>query len=247
MNITVEQMARKQCEELYDLNHVKVKIRTSWHLGFCMPDEQGDREETALFNTLTYGDYHILEKATSYEVEVGEKFGGEKVTTQVMEINEYKRLLIKRCLVDWSLDIPIVRDQYGWMTAECYNRVSCIAAPLLEVIVRKFEESIEITEAEEEKITRQAVALFSKTGHGVNDACEAVSLFCTLGNFSEKFGINRDDLPRMPYKDYLLLKIMMAKEGDSLRSQQTKSGSGKSSGNARSNRGMRIPLPGSGG
>lgn len=250
MSSTAEQIARKQCAELYDPDRVRVKVRTTWRFGFCLPDEKGEAEESAVFATMTFGDSYAIDKATSYEVEVGEKMGGGgKVTTRVTDINEYKRLLVKRNLLSWSLDIPIERDQAGWMTPACYARVSGVPAPLLDAFVRQFEESVEVTEEEEQLIARQCALLFSKTGHGVSDACEAVSRFCTLGNFSEKFGISREDLPRMPYKEFLLLKIMLGKESDSLRVQQSPKGGGSTSqivgqgGRSRPSRGVKIPLP----
>jgi len=253
MNSTAEQIARIQCAELYDPDRVTVRVRTSWRMGFCLPDEEGDSEETAVFATMTFGDNYAIDKATSYEVEIGEKMGGGgKVMARVTDINEYKRLLVKRNLLSWTLDIPIERDQSGWMTTSSYARVSRVPAPLMEAFIRKFEESAEVTEEEEHQISRQSALLFSKTGHGVSDACEAVSRFCTLGNFSEKFGVNRELLPRMPYKEFLLLKIMIAKESDALRVQQGPRGGGGGSskvvgpgGRPRASRGVRVPLPGS--
>ena len=245
-----EQIARRQCEELYDPDHVRVKIRTSWKMGFCLPDEKGESEESAVFTTMTFGDNFAIEKGTSYEVELGERMSGGKATTHVTDIVEYKRLLVKRNLVAWSLDIPIERDYSGWMTPECYARVSSVPAPLLEAFVRKFEESVEVSEEEEQRISKQCALLFSKSGHGVADACEAVSLFCTLGNFSEKFGISRDYLPKMSYKEFLLLKIMIGKESDSMRQSAPRGGSGGAlsqiigpGGRARPSRGTKIALP----
>jgi len=249
--ITAEQNARKQCAELYDPDRVTVRVRTSWRLGFCLPDEKGDGEETAVFTTMTFADSYAIDRATSYEVEIGKKISnGEKVMSRVTDFNEYKRLLVKRNLLSWTLDVPIERDRSGWMTPESYKRVSNVPGPLLEAFVRKFEESVEVSEEEEQQISRQSSLLFGKSGHGVADACEAVSKFCTLGNFSEKFGVNRELLPRMPYKEFLLLKIMISKESDALRSQQgPKGGGGPSSkivgpgGRSRPSRGVVIPLP----
>lgn len=253
MSSTAEQDARQKCAELFDPDRVKVKVKTSWHRGFCMPDEAGTGEEWAIFATMTFGDNYAIEKATGYDIEVGERMnGGGKIMTRVTDINEYKRLIVKRNLLAWSLDIPVERDESGWMKPESYERVARIPAPLLEEFVRKFEESIEVSEDEEQKIARQCAVLFSKSGHGVTDACEAVSKFCTLGNFSEKFGISRELLPRMPYKEFLMLKIMIAKESDALRSQGAPKGGGGGNtkvvgpgGRARSSRGVKIPMPGS--
>ena len=248
--LQAEQIARQECEELYDPDHVRVRVRTSWKMGFCLPDEDGDSEETAVFATMTFGDNFAIEKGTQYEVELGEKMTGGKATTHVTDIVEYKRLLVKRNLLGWSLDIPIERDESGWMTPECYERVSSVPAPLMESFVRKFEESVEVSEEEEKRIDRQCALLYSKSGHGVADACEAVSLFCTLGNFSEKFGISRDYLPKMSYKEFLLLKIMISKESDSSRHNAPKGGGGGAlsqiigpGGRARPSRGTKIALP----
>jgi hypothetical protein len=247
MNSTAEQIARKQCAELYDPEHVTVRVNTAWNLGFCLPVVEG-KEEWAIFNTLSFADNYAIDKATSYEVELGEKsFGGGKIMARVTDLNEFKRLLVKRNLVSWSLDIPIERDSSGWMTPECYTKVSNISAPLLDAFVRKFEESIEVSEEEEQVISRQSSLLFSKNGRGVTDACEAVSRFCTLGSFSEKFGVNREDLPKMPYKEFLLLKIMIAKESDALRVQQHSASKGSGGGGRGHGKEVRIPMPGSGG
>lgn len=249
MNSTVENDARQKCADLYDPDRVTVRVNTSCRLGFCLPDKDGDKEHTAVFSTMTFGDNYAIEQATSYEVEIGEQFGsGRKIMSHVSDINEFKRLIVKKNLLSWSLDIPIERDQSGWMTPNSYARVSSVPAPLLEAFVDGFEESMEVSSEEEEKISRQCATLFSKSGHGVTDACEAISRFCTLGNFSEKFGINRDLLPKMPYKEFLLLKIVIAKESDALRVQQPKSSSSSAvQSGRRPSRSVKIPLPGSSG
>ena len=252
MNLTAEQIARKGCEELYDPDRIKVKVRTSWRDGICIPDQDGICEEYAVFATMTFGDNQIISKATTKDVEIGEKMYGEPVTVSVTEMGEYRRLILKRNLLAWSLDIPIERDESGWMTETCYKRVGNVSAPLISAFLDEFEKSMEISDTEENKINRQCAILFSRNGHGVNDACEAVSQFCTLGNFSEKFGMDREKLLNLSYRDFLLLKIMIAKESDALRSQQsTKTGGGGGNtqivgpGGSRASRGIRIPMPGS--
>lgn len=247
MNTTAEQTARMACAELFNPDLVTVRVKTSWVNGFCLPDENGQEEHTAVFLTMSVGDNYVIDKATSYEVEVGRMPTGTPVMVRATDVNEYKRLLVKRNLLSWSLDIPIERDESGWMTPDCYARVSSIPAPLLEAFVRSFETSSEVTEEEEQQISKQCALLFSKNGRGVTDACEAVSKFCTFGNFSEKFGINRDMLPKMPYKEYLLMKIMIAKEGESLRIQHSAANKPNGGGRGRGKSEMRIPLPGSGG
>jgi hypothetical protein len=56
----------------------------------------------------------------------------------------------------------------------------------------------------------------------VADACEAVSLFCTLGNYYEKFGLDRDRLWELPYREYLLLKMMIRQEGEARQREESR-------------------------
>jgi len=213
MNSTAEKVARKEWERVTEPDKVRVKVKVTWWNGMCLPDEEGKDIEEAVFSVLTFGDNHVIEKAVAYEEDVG----NGRTTVKVLELNEYKRLIVKKNLLSWTLDIPIERDEQGWMRPKCYERVSSIPAPLMEAFLDGYEESIAITDAEERKIDRQSAILFSPSGHGVVDACEAVSLFCTLGNFWEKFGLDKNKLPTVPYREYLLMKIMMGKEGDSMR------------------------------
>lgn len=213
MSSMVEIDARKTTAELAEPDKVRVKVRVSWRDGMCLPDPQGTAEEEAVFAVVTVGDNHAIEKAVTREVDVGD--GRTKVT--VADLNEYKRLLVKRNLLSWTLDVPVERDASGWMKPESYARVAKVQAPLMVAFLRGLEESMDVTDEEERKIDRQCALLFSRTGRGVVDACEAVSMFCTLGNYWEKFGIDKFKLPLVPYKEYLLLKIMVGKEAESSR------------------------------
>jgi len=240
MNSTAENKARQVLQQVNEPDRVRVRVRVSWRNGICLPDKTGDKEEEAVFAVLTFGDNYAIEKAVTYEKDVD-----GSTTVQVTDLNEYRRLLVRHNLLSWTLDIPIERDSYGWMTPECYQRVSRIPAPLMEAFVQGFEQSMEITEEEERKISRQCAILFSPTGRGVSDACEAVSLFCTLGNYWEKFGLNKATLPSLPYREYLLLKIMLSKEGDANRVKHHHPASSTkiaSAGRSRPSRGLVMPM-----
>lgn len=210
MSSTVEETARRVIREVNEPDRVRVRVKVSWRNDICLPDLGGKSEEEAVFSVLTLGDHKAFEKAVSYEKDIGDG----RTTTSVIEINEYKRLMVKRNLLAWTLDVPIERDKNGWMTPTCYERVSLISAPLMEAFLSGFEESTEVTEDEERRIQRQCSILFSKNSRGVSDPCEAVSLFCSMENFWEKFGLNRDMLPKIPFRDYLLLKEMISRESE---------------------------------
>ena len=246
LNSTVEQAARDVVAGIEEPDRVRVKVKVSWRGLICLPDKNGEFEEEAVFVAMTVGDHLALDKASSYDVEIGDNVKTRRTTIRATDLNEYKRLLVKRNLLAWTLDIPVERVG-GWMTPECYERVSRVPAPLLEAFVDGFESSVEVTEAEERKINRQCAVLFGRDSRGVSDACEAVSLFCTLGNFWEKFGLDKEKLPRMPYKEYLLLKMMMGNEGESMRRTHSAKGPAVTKiagagGRTRPSRGISMPM-----
>lgn len=213
IGLDIEEIARREERLLTSPQTVKVKINVSWVNGMCLPDSDGKDKEEAVFKMFTFGDNQIIDRAVTYEVVIEES----RSKVSVSDLNEYRRFLIKRNLMSWTLDIPIEREN-GWMTPECYSRVKNIPAPLMEAFLDGFENRISVSREEEEKIVRQSVLLFSKNSRGVADACEAISMFCTLGNLWEKFGIGRGvPLMDMSYKEYLSLKIIMGKETEASR------------------------------
>jgi len=207
MSLAAEEIARRELDLLVDPDSVRVRVSVSWDGDLCFPDIRGEHEEFAIFRTMTFGDNMVIEKACSHEFESD----GRKVTET--DFNEMRRLTIKRNLVDWSLDIPVIREN-GWMTPESYLSVGKVSAPLMEAFLDGFWKTSEIGEEEEKVITRQATILFGNNSKGVMDACEAVKLYCTLGSFSEKFGIGKKDLLGLPLREYLLLKMMSNHEND---------------------------------
>jgi len=244
MNSTVDNKARQMMLSVMEPDKVRVRIRTSWKSGMCLPDKEGEFDEEAVFAVLTFGDNYAIEKAVTSEHEED----GGRVKVMLADLNEYKRLLLKRTLLSWTLDVPIERDCNGWMTSGCYERVARLPAPLVEAFLRGFEESVEITDDEERTISRQCAILFSKSGRGVADACEAVSLFCTLGNYWEKFGLDKNKLPQLPYREYLMLRMMIGKEGEAVRVQSKPKPAGGGTriagagGRARPSRGISTPM-----
>ena len=210
---TADDVVQRAWRNVNDPEKVHVYVRVCWTGSMCLPSLDGDDEESAIFSQFTFADNHAIESATIRYMDVG---GGRKV--QVLDSNEFRRFMLKKSLLSWSLDVPVERAD-GWMTPESYGRVSSIPAPLMDAFLDGFEDTMAISDDEAKLIDRQSAILFSETSNGVADACEAVSLFCVLGNFWEKFGLNRDVLPKLPYREYLRLKVMMGKEGDRLKAQ----------------------------
>lgn len=193
---------------------VKVVIGVKWIGPFCVPDKTSDKKVWALFRKLDCGDYWEMEQQTI--ISVGE--GKQEVRYQDGE--EIRKIMIKKLLIDWNLDIPLeFDDQTGYLTNDCFNRVKSVSAPIIAAFLVEYEKVNSIPEGEEKKVDKQAAILFSKNSNGVQNPCESLSLFCTLGNFWEKFGLNRFDLRSLPYREYMMLRMMLHKEGESNKQQ----------------------------
>ncbi len=241
MSLEAEILAQRELELMEDPTHVRVRVATSWVDGVCLPDPAGKDEETALFNILTVGDNMAIEKACWYD-EVRDNGGKQRET----DYNEVRRLLLKRNLVSWSLDIPIERVN-GWMTKECYKRVARVSGPLIDAFLREYERHIEVNKEEVQLITRQASILFGKNSRGVSDACEAISMYCSRSAFWEKFGLDRDALHHLPYREFVLLRMMSSHENESMRrnSAPKKEASTRvagAGGKIRQSRGIKVPM-----
>jgi hypothetical protein len=179
-----------------------------------VPDKNGEEEVWALFRRLTCGDYWEIEQKTL--MCVGE--GREEL--RYIDNETTKKMMIQRLLIDWNLDIALeFDDETGCLTEACYERVKKVSAPLMNALLAEYEKTNEPNEEDEAKIDRQSATLFGKDTRGVSNPCETVSLFCTLGNFWEKFGLNRFDLRKLPYREFIMLRIMMQKEAEHMRVQ----------------------------
>jgi len=243
--ITAEETARREWDSIQSPDKVDVRVNARWLGNIFLPcgeGEQASEEVRATFGAFTFGDNFVIEKATMKVIHVGDREG--EVITQ--EPNEFRRLMVKKSLLEWSLPILIERDN-GWMTSECYQRVGSVAGPLMDALLNEFHKSTIVTEEEERLIDRQCAILFSEHSRGVANACEAVSMFCTLGSFWEKFGINRDNIPAVPLREYIMLKAMMRKEGEALKSKARPKNTGGTriagaGGKTRPSAGKRIAL-----
>jgi len=209
MSLSPEEIARREFELLVSPETIRVRVPVQQFGSFWLPSETGKDEVVAVFKSMTFGDNLIIEKACSSRID--NKITHER--REEVDINEMRRLIVKRNLLSWSLPVPIEREN-DWMTGESYARVSSVPAPLLEALLDQYESRIRISQEEEELIQRQCSILFSKNSRGVSDACEAVSLYCTLGNYWEKFGLDRFTILSLPYREYLMLKMMVGKEGE---------------------------------
>jgi hypothetical protein len=241
MSLAVEEMARREAELMGDVTKVPVYVNFYREQGLRLPHSEGPEEVKAIFNVMTFGDHLMIEQACQFESkrEDGKKF-------MEIDFNEVRRLTLKRNLVSWTLEEKIEREN-GWLTQECYkDHVGQVEAPLLEALMEEYWLRSEITKDEGNLIDRQSAQLFGKNGK-VTDACEAVRLYCNMTSQWDKFGIKEDELVNMPYKKYLMLRMMVANENEAHRrasapKNQAVTRIAGAGGKTRASRGQRIPL-----
>ena len=241
MSLAAEEVARREAELMENPGQVPVRLKVRWEEKLCLPDPEGKEEVKAVFSVMTFGDHLLIEQACRHE---SERDDG-KMQFEI-DFNEVRRLTLKRNLLEWSLDVPIEREN-GWLTPECYKRVGQVPAPLIEAFLDGFWSRSDVGVEEEKVMGRQAAVLFGKNNRGVSDACEAVRLYCTMGSQWEKFGIKEDELNNMPYRKYVMLRTMISYENEAMRRQTrqkqapTTKIAGKG-GRTRPSRGQRIPM-----
>ena len=168
------------------------------------------------FKTMTLSDQWMLESLTRKDEEIG---GGR--TDVTYDYEERKRLIYRFMLKAWNIDCKLEHESCGWLTEECWKRVLRLHGTLLENLVSKYQDTLYVSQEEEELLIKQCSILFSKNSRGVKNAHEAISLFCTLGSFWEKFGINRFDLARLPYREYIMLRMVLGHDMERTRAAHT--------------------------
>lgn len=241
MSLAVEQVARREAELRENPGQVPVRVKVRWEGSVCVPDPAGEHEEKALFSVMTVGDHLLIEEACRYEVD-----RGDGRPTYHVDFNEVRRLTLKRNLLSWTLNVPVEREG-GWITSDSYERVGKVGAPLVEAFLDGFWERSMVTGDEEKTMGKQAAILFGKNSRGVSDACEGVRLYCTMSSQWDKFGIKEEELDNMPYRKYLMLRLMVGYESEAMRrdsAPKTPTGTriaGKG-GRTRPSQGKRIPL-----
>jgi hypothetical protein len=222
MSLSPEEIARREFELMTSPDEIRVRVTARKFGTFWLPAAEGEEIE-AVFKSMTFGDNLIIEKACTYRIDNKET----RERRDEVDINEMRRMIVKRNLLSWTLPIAIER-QGGWMTPASYKKVGNIPAPLMEALLDQYEARIRISPEDEDIISRQSSILFGQNSRGVADACEAISLYCTLGNYWEKFGLSRFAITELPYREYLMLKMMIGKEGESHRQKSAAKTASKS-------------------
>ena len=175
-----------------------IEIKVSKKNGLYVADDNGLEKVDVIMKSLTYED--------NCEVDLVSEIDGN-----VSGILKRKNLL-RRCLIDWNIDVSIDRKD-GWIEKSCFEKIMTFSPSIINKIIDIYEEHYIISEEEEKIIDKQSAILFGTSG-SVAEACYPIKLFCELGSFWDKFGLNVFQLRKLDYKDFLYLKTLLSKEND---------------------------------
>lgn len=211
LNLTDDKGLKGEWELLMSSDTIDVSVNAKWIDSICIPAKDGDVKITATFRTMTCEEYWEIERECTTIRQT------EHEEIKDVGYQEMRKLCLQRMLVNWSLDTPLeFNDKTGWLTNECFSKVLKMPAPLISILLSRYEDSFTIYDEEAEKIEKQGMALFRPTSKGVENACRAITLFCALSNFWEKFGLNRNDMKNLSYREYVMLRLVVAKETEAL-------------------------------
>jgi hypothetical protein len=167
-----------------------------------------DKEEKFVFKTVTLGDYEAVTRA-SERIEV-------RPDGSIFDIGspfEFDRYLIFRCLVETTaIDGELVR-RGGWLDAKSRAAVGGIAGFIIDTAIYLYKKSYAIDDVEETELGKQSHMLFSGNGH-VSDPLPAISKFCNVSAFAEKFNIPMSDVDNVPFADFIRMRKIMDAESE---------------------------------
>lgn len=173
------------------------------------PDSEGYQHH-AVFNVLDVVSERLIRQLTT--INVMKKYQGqEKPFDMDIDSEVYNLMLVRVMMKSWSLS-ALELDDDGYLTWESFQSVIKHPAPVVSSFVERYKQTFSLSESETKTIERQGISLFSSSGRGVTNACDAVNLYCMLSGMWEKFGLNYHDLKQFPFKDYRGLRILMDKE-----------------------------------
>lgn len=200
---------------LVNQDTVRIEATFAEDNGVLFPSKTGDILHWVDFRVMDVHHHGLILDVSRYDVyqDLGYERTGY-VSTEI-DSTDYDRAIIVYMLLDWSLS-DLERDG-DYLTQESVESIFRHPAPVVDEFVKRYEKTFRITGEEEKIINQQASRLFAGSGGGVSNACEAVALYCMLGNMWEKFGLNYYDLQHFPYRKYMMLRMMIDKDVDASR------------------------------
>lgn len=191
-----------------DGSNISVAGRFVFENNIPVLSSSGD-EIVFIFRNPTYGSWKHIE-----EFVVEKHYDKHKM----QDVHTYNFMLLKafilrHLLISWSLPIDLSFD--GSVLDEfSFNRVLTVHPNILRYFIDKIENMVFLSDEDKNIINKQCLMMFAKNSNGVNAPHEAISMYCTLSGFWDKFGLNYFDLECLPHDIFLKLKTILNNETD---------------------------------
>jgi len=205
-----------------DSEEYEVKVWIKWYKERpIMYDIEVEGAELikATFERMNHSMWSYFEK-NILDITIGRN---EKDVITTYNFMKMRAFIVRWLLKGWSLPIELKKNVNGELTDECFKRVMNMHPRIIGYLVSSIESQIFISDDERGLITKQCSLLFLPNSPGVNNAHEAISLYCSLSSMWDKFGLNYFDLQRMPEDVIAKLKLVLGNETDFKNKQQKRS------------------------
>ncbi|MBP5459323.1 MAG: hypothetical protein J6Y62_04080 [Clostridia bacterium] len=126
------------------------------------------------------------------------------------DLPRMKRWLVRKCLKWWSFDRPLSFEN-GVLDDASLETVMSLHPRILSRLTAAMQRP-SLTDEDRNDLARQAALLFGKAGT-VSNAHPLLSLYITLEDMWQKFGLNYFDLQRLPLSLKDGLREIMSLEG----------------------------------
>lgn len=201
-----------------DLKYIKVKdtyelsidLRWVQNRPIACDKDEADETISVTFTKLSLDYWKYIETQILEKHEIKHKFFQKVESLFSYNFTKLNGYILQYVIKDWTLPIELIFDN-EILTDECFEKVLTIHPNILRILIEKFEQTLFLTEADKDVIIKQSRILF-KDGGGVEGPHEAISLYCDLTSFWDKFGLNYFDLQKLPYETYLKLKTVLQHE-----------------------------------
>ena len=161
-----------------------------------------------VFERLNHGLWDYIE--TNILTEHKGIYAGD--VTWTYDFVKLKMFIVRWLLKRWSLPIDLIRKTNGELTDECFNKVMNVHPNIMKYFLNEFENTMFMSEDDRITIMKQSSLLFHPKSKGVGNPHNAISTYCNLSSFWEKFGINYFEMQRLPHDVFIQLKTVLGNE-----------------------------------
>lgn len=122
--------------------------------------------------------------------------------------DKMKMFYLRYMFKSWNFDMEMTWEDDGGLSEDSFGKLLSLHPKILREIVKNLDK-YSLSDEDSATIVRQSHLLFKKNGGPVSSPHKMISLYCSLTEMWQKFGLNYFDLKKMPvYERNALRKII---------------------------------------